>query len=122
MKTNSKSKENQKKYYYDLFWKLYDYECMCLGKRWIERIKLKHYSFITMKKTCIILKWFNDNFNKNEYYMCLATSKNASFRVFVYDLDDKLIKFVCFGFKNKLYVPTWGIESGEYENVDQCNI
>ena len=121
MKKDDKNK--QKKYYHNLFWELYDCECMQLGTRWIERIETgKHYSHLTMKKTCIVLKWFNDNFNKNECYLCLAASGNSSFRAFVYDkFSDKLIKFVCFERKNKCYIPTFGVKDGEYKNVDQCD-
>lgn len=120
---NMKKDTEKQKYYYALFWKLYDSECMCLGKRWIERIASQsHYSCNTMKKICIVLKWFNDNFDCSKQYLCLAAYGNASLRAFVYNKDDdSFAKFVCFGRrKNKIYAPITGIKDGEYEKVDQC--
>lgn len=120
MKKNYKIK--LRKYYHDLFWRLYNPECMHLGKRWIERIETeKHYSYITMRKICIVLKWFEDNFDTSIYRVSLSTTRNTSIRAFVYRKNvDELIKVAFFESKNGLYIPTSDTENEEYKNIDQC--
>lgn len=109
-----------KKYYYNIFTNLYNEEFVHLGKRWMERIESGHYSWKTMRKICIVIKWFYDNFDKIQYRLSLWAVGNAVISAYIYEKEEnKLIKCVEFGTKNKLYIPKLGIEDGEYDNICQ---
>lgn len=113
--------DKYKKYYYNLFIDLYNEEFVHLGKRWIERIESRHYSWKTMRKICIVIKWFYDNFDKTQYRLSLWAVENAVISAYIYKKDeDELIKCVEFGTKNKSYIPILGEEGSEYRNIDQC--
>ena len=65
-----------------------------------------HYSAITMKRMCIILKWFYDNYDINDGYMMQVSVFHQKYNAFIYK-DDKIIGRYFFGSdkSKKVYRP-----------------
>lgn len=74
MRKRFRNKEKTK-YYYDLFYKLYDDKCMEIPSYWIYKIQHKEYSYANMRRLCIVLKWFLDNYDTTKKFLKVFTYK-----------------------------------------------
>lgn len=116
-----KKEHIMRKYYHELFFKLYNPQYIHIGKYWLEKIKRKtHYTYKSMQKTCICEKWFIDNYDTDNL-IGLLTVYNNRYEVFIHrKKDDKIVGCFFLKSKNGVYVME-SLDSDEiYENIDQC--
>lgn len=64
------------KYYYDLFYKLYDDKCMRIPFHWLCKVQDKEYSYAKIKRLCIIFKWFLDNYDITKTFLKIFAYKS----------------------------------------------
>ena len=114
-----KEKDLKRIYYYNLFAELYLSDVVHFGRTWTERMldkKKMHYSDHTMRKMCIILKWFYDNYDIYDGYKMHVTVLHNSYSAII-SKDDKDIERYFFGTdKKKIYRPDvdmTGLYTGE---------
>lgn len=96
---NYKKASNPKKYYYNLFEHLYIDGTVYYGSDWLSRMqnkKAKHYSALTMRRMCIILKWFYNNYNIEEGYTMRVSVFNKKYNVRICK-NDKVVGYYFFG-------------------------
>ena len=116
-----KKEHIMRKYYHELFFKLYNPQYIHIGKYCLEKIKRKtHYTYKSMQKTCICEKWFIDNYDTDNL-IGLLTVYNNRYEVFIHrKKDDKIVGCFFLKSKNGVYVME-SLDSDEiYENIDQC--
>lgn len=129
--TNDKNniKNKKRKYYQNLFIYLSSSAHIDVGESQLHKVKdSKGYSWQTIQKLCIVLKWFNDCFDIDKFSLKIGMS-NGNFSAYIYDDSDEFIKKVGFTSKNKKYIPGWVFEkvNGNWEyseiknmSIDQC--
>lgn len=125
----SNIKSQKRKYYQDLFSSLLSNGNINVGESRSYKVRnSKGYSWQTIHRLCIVLKWFNDYFDMNRFSLKIGMYGNE-FVAYIHDENDELIKRVSFESKNKGYIPAWVFEKvngnwedrkSEYVIVDQC--
>lgn len=80
-------KKKKQRYYYTLFAELYLPDIIQIGKGtvWIERLMNQnemHYSDVTMRRMCIILKWFYDNYDIYDGYRMKILANRTNHNIY----------------------------------------
>ena len=95
----------KQKYYYSIFYNLYDSDIIKFGSTWIWRIENEHYGWIPMSHVCIILKWFYDNYYNKDNTLKLGMTVVHGLIVARIIKDDEEVDAYRFKTINKKYVP-----------------
>ena len=106
--------KKKQRYYYSIFANLYNPDIIRFSKRWLEKLDpdRMHYSWSSMRRLCIILKWFYDNYynRDNSLTLHVAVSYDNCFVARIKKNNEQIeaYKFKASGSgKYKKYVPVW---------------
>ena len=106
--SKKKVKDMKRIYYYNLFAELHFPDVVHFGRTWLARMadkKTMHYSDITMRKMCIILKWFFDNYDINEGYKLDVTVLRNSYSAIISKNGKDSERYFFGTDKKKIYRP-----------------
>lgn len=110
-----------RKYYHQLFFELYNPKYIHIGNYWLEKIKRKtHYTYKSMRKTCICIKWFVDNYDINKFVCSLDVYGNY-YGAFIHDDNDEIVDRVFLKTNNGIYTIESIYNDKIYKGIDQCD-
>ena len=97
-------------YYYSIFANLYNPDIVRFSQRWLDKLDpdRMHYSWSSMRRLCIILKWFYDNYyNKdNSLALHVTVSYDNCFVARIRKDNEEIESYRFKVVKNK-YIPEW---------------
>ena len=100
----------KQRYYYSIFVNLYNPDIVRFSQRWLNKLdpNTMHYSWASMRRLCIILKWFYDNYyNKDNSLMIHITVTHNSLFVARIKRDNEQVEAYRFKVVNQQYIPEW---------------
>lgn len=122
-------KNIKRKYYQDLFHSFASHMSVNVGDTRLEKINSsKGYSWQTIRRLCVVLKYFYDNYDIKKYSLSIGMYNN-DFSAYIHDENDEFIKKINFVTRNKKYIPEYCFEKlggiwkdSKIENtiIDQC--
>lgn len=104
----------KQRYFYSIFANLYNPDIVRFSQRWLDKLDpgRMHYSWSSMRRLCIILKWFYDNYyNKDNSLMLHVTVSYDNCFVARIRKDNEEIESYKFrasvNGKYRKYIPVW---------------
>lgn len=98
----------KQRYYYSTFANLYNPDIIRFSKRWLERLEPEkmRYSWSVMRRLCIVLKWFYDNYynSDNTLMLRITISYNNCFVARIKNEEKEIEAYMFRSFNNK-YLP-----------------